>query len=231
VARPAYLRVKGWIQERIQAGALREGDLVPSEPELSRRFGVARMTANRAVRELTAERLLKRVRGAGTYVAAPPRGSTLVEIRSIADEIEARGGAHEAEVLELSRRPLPAALALDFRLPAGAPAFHSRLVHAEDGVPVQYEDRWVDAALVPGYGERDFVAETPNEYLMRAAPLTRVEYRIEARRAPAAVRRALRIAAAEPCLLLHRRTFSRGRVASVADLWHPGGRWQFTGHF
>jgi len=231
VARPAYLRVKGWIQERIQAGALREGDLVPSEPALSRRFGVARMTANRAVRELTAERLLTRVRGAGTYVAAPPRGSTLVEIRSIADEIEARGGVHTAEVLELVRRPLAAALARDFRLPAGAPAFHSRLVHAEDGLPVQYEDRWVDAALVPGYGQRDFTAETPNEYLMRAAPLTRVEYRIEARRAPAAVRRALRIAAAEPCLLLHRRTFSRGRVASVADLWHPGDRWQFTGHF
>ena len=231
MARPAYLRVKGWIQERIQAGALREGDLVPSEPELSRRFGVARMTANRAVRELTAERLLKRVRGAGTYVAAPPRGSTLVEIRSIAAEIEERGRIHTARVLELARRAATPAQARDFGRPAGAPLFRSRVVHAEDGVPVQYEDRWVDAALVPGYGERDFSRETPNEYLVRAAPLERVEYRIEARRAPATVRRALAVESDEPCLVLHRRTFSRGRVASVVDLWHPGARWQFTGHF
>jgi len=231
VPRPAYLRVKGWILERVRSGALRQGDLVPSEPALARRFGVARMTANRAVRELAAERVLTRARGAGTYVAAPTHGSTLVEIRSIAAEIEERGRIHTARVLELARRAATPAQARDFRRPAGAPLFRSRVVHAEDGVPVQYEDRWVDAALVPGYGERDFSRETPNEYLVRAAPLERVEYRIEARRAPPAVRRALAVEEAEPCLLLHRRTFSRGRVASVADLWHPGERWQFTGHF
>lgn len=35
----------------------------------------------------------------------------------------------------------------------------------------------------------------------------------------------------EPCLMLHRRTWSRDAVASVANLWHPGDRYQFTGHF
>jgi GntR family histidine utilization transcriptional repressor len=36
---------------------------------------------------------------------------------------------------------------------------------------------------------------------------------------------------AEPCLVLHRRTWSQGVVASVANLWHPGNRYRFTGHF
>jgi GntR family histidine utilization transcriptional repressor len=35
----------------------------------------------------------------------------------------------------------------------------------------------------------------------------------------------------EPCLVLHRRTWSQGVVASVANLWHPGSRYRFTGHF
>jgi GntR family histidine utilization transcriptional repressor len=45
------------------------------------------------------------------------------------------------------------------------------------------------------------------------------------------VRRALAVPDDEPCLLLHRRTWSAGQVASVADLWHPGSRWRLTGHF
>jgi GntR family transcriptional regulator, histidine utilization repressor len=37
--------------------------------------------------------------------------------------------------------------------------------------------------------------------------------------------------ATEPCLLLHRQTQSMGQVASVADMWHPGSRYRFTGSF
>jgi GntR family histidine utilization transcriptional repressor len=189
------------------------------------------MTANRALSELTAERVLRRVRGAGTFVAAPPRGSTLVEIRSIADEIRERGHAHRARVLSLARRPPPPPVAAELGLAPGEPAFRSRIVHLEDHLPVQLEDRWVSAEVAPGYGAQDFAAVTPNEYLTRVAPLSRVEYRVEARLAPAAVRGALELGAREPCLLLHRRTWSAARVASVADLWHPGRRWRFTGHF
>ena len=116
-------------------------------------------------------------------------------------------------------------------VPAGAPVFRSRLLHLKDGRPVQYEDRWVDAALLPAYGAQDFRRTTPNEYLSREAPLERVEYRIEARRPSPAARRALGIGAGEPCLLLHRRTFSRGRAVSAVNLWHPGARWRFTGSF
>jgi GntR family histidine utilization transcriptional repressor len=35
----------------------------------------------------------------------------------------------------------------------------------------------------------------------------------------------------EPCLMLRRKTLSQGQVASVATMWHPGGRYQFTGSF
>ncbi|HVO19710.1 MAG TPA: histidine utilization repressor [Anaeromyxobacter sp.] len=231
MARPAHQRIRAFLLDRIQAGAWREGDRVPSEPALARRFGVARMTANRAVRELAAERVFRRVRGAGTFVAASPWNATVVRIPSIAAEIAEQGGVHRAEVLELSRRRAAPSLAAELGLPAGAPVFRSRLVHTRDGRPVQYEDRWVDAALLPGYGALDLRRQTPNEYLSREAPLERVEYRIEARRPSPAARRALGIGAGEPCLLLHRRTFSRGRAVSAVDLWHPGGRWRFTGSF
>jgi hypothetical protein len=47
-------------------------------------------------------------------------------------------------------------------------------------LPVQLEVRWVSPALAPDYLEQDFTKVTPNQYLMRAAPLQKVEYRVEA---------------------------------------------------
>ncbi len=80
---PAYQEIKDFILARIHAGEWAEGDQVPSENELAREFKVARMTVNRALRELTAEQVLTRIQGAGTFVARPKYESTLVAIRSI----------------------------------------------------------------------------------------------------------------------------------------------------
>jgi len=92
-------------------------------------------------------------------------------------------------------------------------------------------ERWVNTAVAPEYALQDFTATTPNQYLMRVAPLQRVEYRIEAAMPDAETRRLLTMEEREPCLLLHRRTWSHGVVASAVDLWHPGSRYRFTGHF
>ena len=69
MSEPLYRRVKRHILEQIGAGALAEGAQVPSENELTRLLGVSRMTAHRALRVLTHEGVLRRVRGAGCFVA------------------------------------------------------------------------------------------------------------------------------------------------------------------
>jgi GntR family histidine utilization transcriptional repressor len=228
---PAYQEIKDHILSRIQAGEWKEGDQVPSENELAREFNVARMTVNRAVRELTTARVLTRVQGAGTYVAQPKYASTLVEIRSISDEIAARGHAYRAEVLHLGVAVADAALAAEMRVDAGGAVFHSRVLHFENDRPVQLEERWVNPALAPEYVHQDFTRLTPNQYLMSTAPLQRAEYRIEAAVPIDTTRHALAMKHGEACLILHRRTWSHDRVASVANLWYPGDRYQLTGHF
>ena len=227
---PAYQRIKAWLLSRIEAGEWREGDRVPSEPELARRFKVARMTVNRAVRELAAAHLLVRTPGSGTFVAPPRHESTLVEIRSIADELRQRGAVHSALVRRLAEVRAEKTLAAELGVEEGERLFLSVLLHRADGVPVQLEERWVVPAAAPGYLEQDFTRLTPSEYLLRVAPLARVDYRIEARLPTEATREALELGPGEPCLLLHRCTFSRGRAASVANLWHPGSRHRLTGH-
>jgi GntR family transcriptional regulator, histidine utilization repressor len=227
----SYQNIKDFILERIHSGEWSEGHQVPSENELARDFGVARMTVNRAVRELTADQILTRVQGAGTFVAKPKYESTLVAIRSISDEIFARGHLYRAEVLHIGAEIAQADLADEIEVGEGSPVFHSRVLHFENDEPVQLEERWVNPAVAPQYALQNFAETTPNQYLTRVAPLQRVEYRIEAVMPDAKTQELLVMAQHEPCLVLHRRTWSKGVVASVANLWHPGSRYRFTGHF
>lgn len=226
---PIFQQIKDYLVSEIASGRWKEGDLVPSEQALVRQFGVSRMTVNRAVRELTAEQVLVRRQGSGTYVAPQKYQATLVEIRNIADEIRARGKLHTSRVLALQARAADDALAAEFELEPGAPLFHSLIVHCENEVPVQLEDRWVNPGCAPAYLEQDFSRITPNEHLMAAAPLQGAFYTIEAQPAPMEEARLLGIESGAPCLVLHRRTTSAGRVASVATMWHPGHLARFTG--
>ncbi|QOY94070.1 histidine utilization repressor [Massilia sp. UMI-21] len=226
---PIFQRIKDYLVAEIASGRWKEGDLVPSEQALVRQFGVSRMTVNRAVRELTAEQILVRRQGSGTYVAPQKYQATLVEIRNIADEIRARGRAHRSDLRLLGEDTATEELAAEFELAPGAALYHSVIVHFENDLPIQVEDRWVNPACAPSYLDQDFSSITPNEHLMAAAPLQGATYAIEAQPAPAGIAVLLGIDAGLPCLVLQRRTTSGGRVASVATMWHPGHLARFTG--
>jgi len=226
---PIFQRIKDYLTGEIAAGRWKEGDVVPSEQALVRQFGVSRMTVNRAVRELTAEQVLTRRQGSGTYVAPQKYQATLVEIRSIADEVRARGHRHASRLELLDKARASDLLALQFELTPGDPLFHSVIVHFENEVPIQVEDRWVNPACAPDYLAQDFATLTPNEHLMQAAPLQSATYSIEALLPPREVAEMLAIDARQCCLVLKRRTRALGQVASVVTMWHPGQLYQFTG--
>jgi GntR family histidine utilization transcriptional repressor len=226
---PIFQRIKDYLMSEIAAGRWKEGDVVPSEQALVRQFGVSRMTVNRAVRELTAEHVLTRRQGSGTYVAPQKYQATLVEIRSIADEIRSRGHRHRSSLQLLEQVRATDLLALQFELAPAASLFHSVIIHFENDVPIQVEDRWVNPACAPDYMAQDFAALTPNEYLMQAAPLQNATYSIEALQSPREVAEMLAIEPRQCCLVLKRRTRALGQVASVVTMWHPGQLYQFTG--
>src|SRR3954469_21137546 len=142
--RPAYEQVKGWIRQHIASGEWKPGDVVPSEASLMERFAISRMTANRALRELSTEGLVNRVQGSGTRVAQLHRISSQLVIRDIHEEVAERGHAHGTRVLKVEHEKAAPALADSLGVPRGARVFHTVLVHLENGVPILYEDRYVN---------------------------------------------------------------------------------------
>ncbi|VUD51785.1 Mannosyl-D-glycerate transport/metabolism system repressor MngR [Thalassocella blandensis] len=240
---PQFEVIKRFILKKIEQGTWRPGDGVPSENALSEKFSVSRMTARRALSELTDSGVLERVRGAGTFVAEQlPMGSFL-EIQSIAREITARGHRHHAEVITLESRKIDAKiknlLHLDLlHLDSAATCAYSQVLHFENDVPIQLEERFINTRLVPDYLKQDFTQITPSDYLSEVTPLSEADHWIEAVSCPKEIHRLLKMKQATPCLKISRRTFTRKQstkrhrtdVVNFAVLYHPGDRYRLGGH-
>ena len=230
-SKPRYLQLKELIIGRISDGDLRPHDRVPSENELVDATGVSRMTANRALRELNDEGYVERVAGVGTFVADFKAVSHVLEVHNIADEIERRGHTHAASVLSQRQVAADAKTASALQLETGADVFHLVLVHHENGLPIQIEHRYVCTDFAPDCLERDFVVVTPSAYLSSISPLQEAEQVVRAEMPDAEIRQHLGMEEAEPCLVIARRTWAHGRPVSFARLYHPGSRYELSGHY
>ena len=221
-ARPLYEKVKDYVLANIAKGAWLRDHKLPSENELVAQMGVSRMTVHRALRELTAAGVIKRIQGVGTFVKAPEPRSGLLEINNIAAEIRARGARHTSDVLDLEEVWTGRDLMNQFEFAVRRKVFHSLIVHFENDLPVQLEERFVNPQLVPEYGDQDFSRTTTYDFLMQATPATELEHVISSVSAEPEAARILRIPTGAPCLLMRRRTWSGASVATVNNLTYVG---------
>ena len=243
---PAYQRIKNAILENIHSGKWQAGNAISTEMALAEEFEVSRMTVNRALKELSEERVLERRQGSGTFVAQQQFNHTFVEVRNIAQDLKSANRDYQAQVV--SKRAITASMLDDemrrkFDIDKlvvtsnskgadsieAAVLYEVKIIHFADGQPIQFEERWVDATKVPEFIEQDFSMVNTSDYLIAESPLERGNYTIRALAAPDEIADALKIAPHSPTLVLRRQTYSAGKVLTFVKMWHAGDRYQFTG--
>lgn len=229
--RPLYQQIKTAIAQKIETGIWQPGEKIPSENQLAAELGVSRMTINRPLRELTGQGLLKRVHGLGTFVAESPRHASLIELKPIAEEIAAAGRIHTANLLELTATRADSGLADRMMVNEGDNLFHVVMVHSQDGVPIQLEDRYVNPAVAPDFLDVDFTTTTPSQYLLGLFRPAELEHVVQAIMPDAKTAQLLSIPAGEPCLRLCRRTWENEAVVTAAHLVYPSSRYDLGARY
>jgi GntR family histidine utilization transcriptional repressor len=226
-----YDKIKRSVIREIESGKLKPDDKIPSETQLAKTFNASRMTANRALKELTEEGRIVRVQGVGSFVARPKPDAALLEIKSIAQEIKEWGGEHSSQVLMLEAIKVPEDIAGKMNVDKDNTVFHSIIVHKDRKNVVQYSERYINPQVAPDYLNQDFTKITPSEYLLGVAPVQEAEHIIEAVHCSAKVQKFLKIQPTDPCLSLKRRTWSFDKVATYSIIISPGSRYKLVGKF
>lgn len=233
VAAPSalYQQVKDFVARKIADGSWKPGDRVPSEQELVAEFGMARMTVNRALRELAEQGKIVRVAGVGSFVAEEKPQSTLLQIANIADEIRQRGHDHRCELISLARVAAPLDIAASLDLRTGESVYALTCVHFEDDVAVQLEDRYVNPRMAPDFIRQDFTLALPSEYLVEHVPFDQIEHVVDAILPTPEQAELLQMPVTQPCLMLTRRTWAGGTPVTLVRCLHPGTRYRLGSRF
>ena len=227
---PRYTQIKSELLEQIESGQMKAGDKAPSENQLAEQFDVSRMTARRALTELVDEGFMMRTQGLGTFVSDHRPMSSMLSINSIDEEIINRGHQYTAKILMADVVAADEQQSNWLGLNEKAEVFRTRIVHLENSVPLQLEDRLVNPKWVPEYLHQNYNETTTSRYLSSVAPLTEADHMVEAILIENAIANILDISPEQPCLKISRRTFSAKGIISYAQLYHPGNRYRIGGH-
>lgn len=152
--RPLYRQVREQLVQRLAAGVWPPGSALPSETSLATDLGVSQGTVRKALDELTAENVLVRQQGRGTFVARHGEGGFLFQFFKLVPDNGMRVFP-QSRVISVARQPAPPEARRKLQLGRGAEAVHVRRVRTLDTMPCVIEDLWVPAALLPGIELRE----------------------------------------------------------------------------
>ncbi|MDO5032896.1 GntR family transcriptional regulator [Corynebacterium sp.] len=155
--RPAYLVIADALRSKIENKQLSPGDRFPTERELVREFGVARMTVRHALDVLQAEGLIDRKRGrtGGTFVRAVPPTLNLSNRDGILLQLRRLGLGSRVELLSLETRAALPHLAAILGVAEDAEVWEIKGVHHIDGRPAVLSRYVLPVALLPELNEED----------------------------------------------------------------------------
>jgi GntR family transcriptional regulator len=156
--RPLYIQVKDSLVRRLIDGAWQPGQIIPSETDLAREIGVSQGTIRKALDTMTAENLLVRRQGRGTYVAEPAESRILFQyFRIVPDSGEA--SFPDSRILRWSREKAADAERESLALPQGSDVWRIARVRDLGGVPAIAETISLAAARFAGF---EALASIPN---------------------------------------------------------------------
>ncbi len=133
---PRYFRAKVEVQRRIER--LGHGDTLPAERRLADELGVSRTTLRKALAELSAEGVLRREHGSGTYVA-PPKVVRVRQLTSLSEDFEEDGKKVASQVLSCDHLTADAETQAALELSRGARVYRVRRLRVVEDEPLAIE--------------------------------------------------------------------------------------------
>lgn len=141
---PLYKRVKSLLTQSLAAGEWKPNEAIPSEARLAERFDVSIGTVRKAIDELTAERILVRQQGRGTFVASHTQNRFLYHFYHVIGE-DGIKRFPSPELLQFRRIRAESHVAGRLGLEKGARVIHARNLLRIEGEPVEVNDIYLNA--------------------------------------------------------------------------------------
>jgi GntR family transcriptional regulator len=225
---PLYAQLQAQLEKMMRDGDLPAGAALPAERTLAEALGVSRITVKRAYTELHKQRRITRRRRLGSVVSDPGRLDTRMDrLKGFTEEMRELGLRPSSKILKreiVSDR----SIASIFNRSSNARLLQLVRVRFGDEVPLSYERAWYDVEAVPALEHAQLDASVYQLIADHGLRLVHCEQTIEAVLSSDEENAVFGFAAAEPCLLIKRRTYAHtGRMIEYVEGLFRGDRYAY----
>jgi len=147
---PKYLQIKAWLKDLIQTGRYALGEKLPSEIELARMCEVNRNTLRQALAELSAEGILRKEKGSGTFVeSVEPQAlkHRLQQISSFSDDLKESGIRGKTRIIHKGIQKADRRLMQTLMLGNNNLVVVVRRLRTGNDIPLLYEESYLPADM------------------------------------------------------------------------------------
>ena len=156
---PAYSQLAAILQQQIASLTdVERAQALPSEGDLSRQYGLSRITVRQALKSLEAKGLVYSAQGRGSFPTMP-RVKGISGFHSFTSEVRRNGQEPGTRILAASDVvELPAFLTEKLPVSEGenGPQIHLKRLRLIDDVPIAVEDAFLPKAMFPDLQTADF---------------------------------------------------------------------------
>jgi GntR family transcriptional regulator len=160
---PLYVQVRERLRSELDQ--MQQGEPIPVEAELEKRFGVSRITIRRAIEELADDGLLLRQQGKGTFVQRSKLTHELSLITSWTDQLKRLGFVPRTAHRKCAEETAPSHVVDALRLAQSEKVVRIERVRLAQREPISYMINYIPSRLVPGFMQTKFKQESLYELL------------------------------------------------------------------
>lgn len=221
---PKYYQLAQILSDQIASGTLKSNDQLPTEDELSERYGLSRGTVREAIRLLENDGLVRRERGRGTFVSVIAKSSSLFSLMPFSEAMRRQNRVPSTRVLKATTFPATMEVAEQLDIEVGRATVHIVRLRLADNQPVVYEERYLARSLCPQLMDEDLSENSIHTLIVfkYGVPLVKMAHTVEA--GSLTVEQAARLQAnpGEKAFFVDRLTFTEANDIIFPAVWFQG---------
>ncbi|HQT43399.1 MAG TPA: GntR family transcriptional regulator [Halothiobacillus sp.] len=207
---PLYTQIKEVLRNRILNGTYQCHDQMPSESELTKIFGVSRITVRQALDHLQKEGLIFKIHGKGTYVSKPKVFQNLGKLQGFGEAMSGMGYEIVSELIDQKVIPADKTVSLKLNVNKDELVYEIRRVRYLNRSPLSLDVTYIPKAIgerlvKEDLAHRDIFLILENDY---GYSLGQADLQIESILADDVLAELLHVDAGAPILRIERLTFT-----------------------
>ena len=151
---PIYKKIENYIREMIDSEILKEGDLIPSENQLSEEFDVTRMTVRSALNNLVNDGYITRRRGIGSMVSCNRIYDNISAVSGFTKEMKIKGHQVDNILIDIQIVEADDELSKNLNINLEENVWEIKRVRLADNIKVSYMITYMPVKLFPNLNKK-----------------------------------------------------------------------------